>query len=154
MDTLTIRRARAADPDVAPLIETHHALMRASSPEESCHVQDAGALDREGAVVLVAERGGDVLAVGAVKRIAPGHGEIKSMHTAAAARGQGLAREILRALVSVAREDGLERLSLETGSAELFAPARALYAAEGFETCPPFGDYRPDPLSTFMTRSL
>ena len=33
-------------------------------------------------------------------------------------------------------------------------PARALYARHGFEVCGPFGDYRPDPHSTFMTREL
>lgn len=46
------------------------------------------------------------------------------------------------------------RLSLETGSDPFFAPARALYAKHGFVPCPPFGSYRPDPLSTFMTLDL
>ncbi|MDO9497076.1 MAG: hypothetical protein Q7J48_15330 [Nocardioides sp.] len=45
-------------------------------------------------------------------------------------------------------------MSLEIGSFEFFAPARALYARHGFTECEPFGDYGPDPHSTFMTRQL
>jgi len=47
-----------------------------------------------------------------------------------------------------------ERLSLETGSMEAFAPARKLYTGFGFEFCGPFADYVEDPYSVFMTRSL
>jgi putative acetyltransferase len=57
-------------------------------------------------------------------------------------------------LVAVARERGYERVSLETGSMEAFAPAAALYASAGFEVCEPFGDYRPSRNSTFMTLRL
>ena len=76
------------------------------------------------------------------------------MHTAKSVRGKGVARQILLALIDAARERQVSRLSLETGSYDIFAPARALYAAEGFTTCPPFGDYTEDPLSTFMTREV
>lgn len=154
MDSLTVREARCSEPGVAALIATHFALMRATSPEESCHVMEADALEKEGAFILAAELGEDTLGIGALKEIAPGHGEIKSMHTAEAARGKGVARAVLLGLVDEARRRGLTQLSLETGSEAPFAPARRLYAAEGFEECPPFGDYTLDPLSTFMTRML
>ena len=49
---------------------------------------------------------------------------------------------------------GLRRLSLETGSFEYFRPAVALYAKHGFVECEPFGEYAPDPNSTFMTLAL
>lgn len=45
-------------------------------------------------------------------------------------------------------------MSLETGSMDFFAPARAFYAKAGFTRCPPFGSYVDDPLRTFMTLSL
>jgi putative acetyltransferase len=48
----------------------------------------------------------------------------------------------------------MSRLSLETGSWPYFAPARALYARHGFLECPPFGEYRPDRNSVFMTLAL
>jgi putative acetyltransferase len=49
---------------------------------------------------------------------------------------------------------GFSRLSLETGSAEFFRPARNLYERFGFDYCEPFGDYRPGPHNVFMTRAL
>lgn len=152
MDTLTITAERPDNPDVAELLTRHHALMRAGSPAESCHVMDVSELLEADVTVLAARRDGLVLGIGAVKAIAPGLGELKSMHTAQEARGQGVAQAILNALNVVAAEKGLTRLSLETGSADMFAPARALYHANGFTDCPPFGDYSLDPLSTFMTR--
>jgi putative acetyltransferase len=45
-------------------------------------------------------------------------------------------------------------VSLETGVAPAFDAARALYTAAGFTTCPPFGAYRPDRHSTFLTLAL
>jgi putative acetyltransferase len=53
-----------------------------------------------------------------------------------------------------ARAAGMGRLSLETGSWPYFLPARALYARHGFVECGPFGDYRDDPNSIFMTIAL
>lgn len=154
MDTLKLAQVRAADPQVAALIATHFELMRSTSPEESCHVMPADALDREGVYLLGAFEGGMLLGIGGIKEFAPGHGEIKSMHTSSAARGRGVARRILHGLIAYARNEGIARLSLETGSMIEFAAARALYESESFETTAPFGDYVLDPLSVFMTRSL
>lgn len=154
MDALTVRPGSVTEPGVAALIAQHFELMRSSSPEESCHVMPADALEKEGAAVFVAQEGDVVLGVGAIKEIEPAHGEIKSMHTSKAARGRGIGRLVLQSLISYANEQNMQRLSLETGTAEMFAPARALYSAHGFEDCPPFGDYTLDPLSVFMTRAL
>jgi putative acetyltransferase len=74
------------------------------------------------------------------------------MRTDPERRGKGIARRLLGVVVDDARRRGISRLSLETGSMDFFAPARALYAASGFLPCPPFGSYRPDPNSTFMSR--
>ena len=49
-------------------------------------------------------------------------------------------------MIAEARARGYQRLSLETGTQEFFAPARRLYRRHGFTECPPFGDYRLDPL--------
>ena len=76
------------------------------------------------------------------------------MHTAAALRGRGVASAMLRHIIGEARSRGMTRLSLETGSWLYFAPARALYARHGFVECGPFGEYREDPNSVFMTLEL
>ena len=61
---------------------------------------------------------------------------------------------MLRHIIAEARTGGLNRLSLETGSWDYFRPAHALYARHGFTECPPFGEYRADPNSVFMTFDL
>lgn len=154
MDALILRQAQVSEPGVAVLISRHFELMRASSPEESCHVMPAGELADQADIVVAAEWNGRVMGIGALKLITPVRGEIKSMHTSTAARGKGIARRILRRLIDEADVLGIEQVSLETGSAKLFAPARALYLSEGFQDCSPFGGYREDPLSVFMTRAV
>jgi putative acetyltransferase len=91
---------------------------------------------------------------GALKRLNPDHGEIKSMRTADAHQRKGVARALLRHIESAARAEGIKRLSLETGSTAPFAAALRLYASEGFMTCGPFADYALDPFSVFMTKLL
>jgi putative acetyltransferase len=141
-------------PDVRALVALHLTFARAQTPPEDAHAIDVdGLLDP--AVTFFSYRAcGSPLAVGALKRLDREHAEIKSMHTAQAARGRGLGRMMLDHLIAVARERGYRRLSLETGSMAAFAPARSLYASAGFEPCEPFGDYRESPNSTYMTLRL
>jgi putative acetyltransferase len=82
------------------------------------------------------------------------HREVKSMHTAAAARRSGVGQALLRHLIDVARQRGYRRISLETGSMAGFAPARALYTRAGFTECGPFGGYQPSAYSTFLSLEL
>ncbi|MEM9872108.1 MAG: GNAT family N-acetyltransferase [Pseudomonadota bacterium] len=154
MDALAVAPDTPDTPQVAALLQRHFELMHATSPEESCHVMTPDTLMARGVTLYAARAGEVVLGVGALAVIGPGHGELKSMHTAAEARGRGVARAVLSALFDAARAQSLARLSLETGSAAAFAPARALYEAYGFSYCPPFGSYAEDPLSVFMTRTL
>ena len=76
------------------------------------------------------------------------------MHTAAAARGRGVAIAVLSCLLDLARERGYVRVSLETGAGEAFRPARALYERCGFVTCDAFGRYPDNPDSAFLTIAL
>jgi putative acetyltransferase len=106
-------------------------------------------------ITFVSARNGcQLLAVGALREIDDEHGEIKSMHTSHAARGQGIGASVLTYLVDIARERAYRRVSLETGSDSMFVPARSLYAKAGFVLCEPFGDYRESPTSTYMTLEL
>lgn len=154
MSGIEIFHVTSANAGVSELLRNHHALMRSQSPEESCHVMTECELIASGCTVLACRRGATVIGVGAIKALDADHAELKSMHTAEHARGTGVGRALLRALLDRARAAGHRRISLETGTADQFAPARALYAAHGFVDCPPFGTYRKDPLSVFMTRLL
>ena len=66
----------------------------------------------------------------------------------------GVGKAMLVHIVAEARRRGYARLSLETGAEADFVPARKLYASHGFVACAPFADYREDPNSVFMTRTL
>jgi putative acetyltransferase len=101
-----------------------------------------------------ARRDGVLVGVGALKQLDPTHGEVKSMHTAAAARGRGTGLAIVRHLLDLAKARGYRRVSLETGTMDAFAPARRLYARVGFAPCRPFADYTVNPFSTCMTIEL
>lgn len=142
------------DPRVAELLRLHLARARAQTAPGSAHALDLSGLRSPDVRVWTAWDGGALAGVGALKRLAPDHGEVKSMHTAEAMRGRGAGSAMLRHIVAAARADGLARLSLETGSWAYFEPARALYRRHGFAECPPFGPYAPDPNSVFMTLDL
>jgi putative acetyltransferase len=142
-------------PDVRALLAVHLEFARAPTPPEDAHALDVdGLLDPAVTFFSYRAEDGGLLAVGALKKLGPDHAEIKSMHTAAHARGRGIGRMMLDHLIAVARERGYARVSLETGSMAEFAPARSLYASAGFESCEPFADYRDSPNSTYMTLRL
>lgn len=154
MTTLAITPDDPRSPDVRALLTRHLELMHEQSPPEDVHALDVDALTAPH-VTFVSARdvaGGELLGVGAIAEIAPGHGEIKSMHTAAAARRRGVAGALLDHLLALADARGYARVSLETGTEDGFAAARALYARAGFAECPPFGSYRESPSSVFLTR--
>ncbi|WP_193187321.1 GNAT family N-acetyltransferase [Nisaea sediminum] len=137
--------------EIAMLLSAHLDHGNAHSPPESVHALDLDGLRRPDITFWSAWEDGDLLGCGALRELSPEHGELKSMHTAARHRGKGVGRAMVEHILKEARARGYRRISLETGSMEAFAPARALYARFGFTECPPFGSYRLDPHSTFMT---
>jgi len=141
-------------PDILDLLERHLAFAHEIGPPEGVFALDVEGLVDPKVTFLSARVDGTLLGVGAIKELDTTHAEIKSMHTLAAARRRGAASAILERLIAVARERGYTRVSLETGSMEEFAPARALYAKAGFVECGPFADYPPIWSSTFMTLEL
>jgi putative acetyltransferase len=151
---IDIRTGDLSDPRVVGLLDHHYRTCHAVTPPGSAHVFDLSRLRSPDVDFWAAWEDDDLLAVGALKRLDHRHGEVKSMHTAENARRRGIAAAMLRHIIDAARAHGLERLSLETGSFAFFQPAVALYKAHGFVECPPFGDYRPDPNSTFLTLAL
>lgn len=152
-------------PQVIALLREHMAGMHAESPPESVHALDLSGLRQPEITFLTAWRrsgNGDdsqdqLLACGALKELTPttptqgGHGEIKSMRTAARHLRQGAAQAILTELLAIARQRGYVRVSLETGTTPGFEAAIAMYRKFGFLDCGPFADYREDPFSRFMT---
>ncbi|MEZ5215537.1 MAG: GNAT family N-acetyltransferase [Ilumatobacteraceae bacterium] len=140
--------------DVLALLEAHLADMRATSPPESVHALDPAALAAPDITFWTARRDGRLLGCAALRRLAPDHGEVKSMRTSPAARRSGIGRVLLLTVIEEAVRRRYAHVSLETGSQDFFEPARRLYAAHGFVECGPFGSYVEDRNSVFMTRAL
>jgi putative acetyltransferase len=141
-------------PDVRALLERHVTFALSVTPPEHSFALDVDGLLDPAITFCSCRADGELLAVGALKRLDPEHAEIKSMHTAQAARGRGVGRAMLDHLLALARGHGYRRIYLETGTMAEFAAARALYASAGFVPCGPFADYRPSEDNYFMTLEL
>lgn len=142
------------DPRVQALLAHHFNTARAETAPGSAHALDLSGLKSPDVRFWSAWDGDCVIGVGALKRLSATHGEIKSMHTAPSHRRKGVGGAMLQHIVAAARQMGLSRLSLETGSWPYFNAAREMYKRHGFVECPPFGSYVLDPNSIFMMLEL
>ncbi|SDP29090.1 putative acetyltransferase [Actinopolyspora xinjiangensis] len=154
MHDFVIRAEDPATAEVRELLDRHLTFTRENSPPEECYALDENGLDAEDVFVFGLREEGELLGIGALKRIGPRHAELKSMHTAEAARKRGVGRAMLDQLFVWASESGYSRISLETGTAKAFESARRLYESAGFRSCEPFGNYVSSPNSVYMTRKL
>ncbi|EMI4391942.1 GNAT family N-acetyltransferase [Vibrio parahaemolyticus] len=141
-------------PQVLALLEEHLQDMYATSPPESVHALDVSKLKLPSITFWTGWDGEQLLGCVAMSQLEDGHAELKSMRTTPSARKQGVASRLLNHVIEQAKHQGIQRLSLETGSMTFFEPAHRLYEKYGFAYCEPFGDYQPDPNSRFMTLSL
>ena len=145
----------AARPDVLELARAHRAWAGEHSPPEDVHALEAEALLHP-STTLVTARGEDGALVGmvALRELDAGHAELKAMHVRSAGRGRGVGAALVDRVLALAASRGYGRVSLETGTMEAFAGARALYVRAGFTPCPPFGQYAPSTASVCMTLAL
>lgn len=141
--------------EIQALLREHVANLSAISPPCSMHALKLDGLRKPNITFWsVWREEGQLMGCGALKELDSEHGEVKSMRTAAPHLRKGVAAHLLAHIIGEARRRNYRRLSLETGSGALFSPARQLYAKFGFQDCEPFGDYKPDPNSSFKTLAL
>ena len=141
-------------PEIAAFLADHVQEMRSVSPPESKHALDLDALRIPEITFWSVSDAGLIVGCGALKRLDAVHAELKSMRTAPAVKRSGIASRLLAHILAEAVAMGFERISLETGSAPFFEPARRLYEKFGFQYCQPFSNYIDDPNSTFMEKIL
>jgi putative acetyltransferase len=151
---LIIAVADPAAADVRSLLNRHLSFAQVHSPPEHVHALRSRAWADPDLTLFGARRDGSLVGVGAIRRLDQTHAELKAMHTRAEARGQGVGRAMLAHLLREAGARGYRRVSLETGTMDAFAPARALYHKAGFRPCPPFAQYTVNPYSICMTLAL
>ena len=151
---LQVRLDDLSGPEIQALLREHMAGMMSSSPPESVHALPLDALKKPDISFWSVWSNNELCGCGALKALDDKQGEVKSMRTAQRFLRRGVGQAALSQIIRTAQSRGYERLSLETGSTDDFKPAIAMYLRNGFEICGPFGDYRLDPFSVFMSKRL
>ena len=141
-------------PQVYELLNEHLANMFELSPPEQVFALDLSKLRVPEITFWTAWEGGQLLGCGALKQWSDTEGETKSMRTPKALRQRGAGRAVLARIIEEARRRHYTVLNLETGSHPDFMPAQKLYQSFGFDYAGPFGNYRLDPHSVFMSLRL
>jgi GNAT superfamily N-acetyltransferase len=108
-------------------------------------VAGAAEMGPPGGTFLVGYRDGEPVCGGGIKRLPDGACEIKRMYVVPAARRQGVARALLRALEDAARDLGYDIARLDTGPRQ--PHARGMYESEGYA---PVGNFNGNPVATFF----
>lgn len=150
---LVIRQDDPAAAHVAELLAFHLAELR-SVMADFAFALDATGLSAPNVSFWTAWKGDELAGFVALKALDSRHGELKSMRAAPAARRTGAGRALLHHVIAVARARGYARISLETGTNDLHAPAVALYRSAGFVPCAAFSDYQPSPHNQFLALDL
>ena len=137
---------------IALLAELDGYLGELPYPPESRHAFSIEKLLREGVAFFVLRDAGEPAACGGLKVFTDDYGEVKRMYVRPTYRGRGLGKAILDHLADYARTQRLRVLRLETGIYQV--EAIGLYERWGFQRRPPFGEYRVDPLSVYLEKTI
>ena len=141
-------------PEVNELLKKHFAELRDASPDGSAHVLDIPGLKAPSIKFWSLWEQSQLIGCGALKFLDENHGEFKSIRVHDNFRGKGYGIKIINHLINEAKNLKIQKLSIETGSGDFFAPARKLFDNCGFEPCPPFAHYKEDINSLYLTKLL
>ena len=120
------------------------------------HLDDFTSIEPPQGIIYMVEIEGNVIGMGALRKLEERVGEIKRMYIRPEYRGRGLGKQLLRKLLEKAREFGYSILRLDT--ADFMTVAQNIYRSEGFTErdeypgCEIPGWYRP--YSKFMEKHL
>lgn len=154
---LDIRRTEIGAEPAQRLLAELSADLRVRYPEEAAEISgrhriESGESDEGKGAFLIAMRGGQPVACGAMRRVDSRTGELKRLFVSAAERRRGLGRRLLEALETEARRIGMTRLVLEAGERQ--REALALFAGAGYTRIPAYGDHVGSALSVCMEKRL
>jgi putative acetyltransferase len=140
--------------ELAQILQAHWLFCTSTTPIEHVYALDASRLFTPDITVFGARVNGELVGVGALRKLDHEHAELKSMHTLAKLRGLGIGKAMVAYIEQFAKEEGVKRISLETGATEPFKPARQLYESLGYQDCEAFGDYVLSEDNTCMTKLI
>ena len=132
------------------LLALHLAGMHANSPPGSVFALDLSGLRVPEVTVWTVWQGDEVVAVGALRDLGDGGGELKSMRTHPDHLRKGAGALLLDHMIAEAEARGWKRLSLETGSGPAFDPALSLYRKRGFTDGEAFSNYERSAFNQFL----
>jgi putative acetyltransferase len=139
--------------DVRTLVQALNEFTYGLTPAEYRHHMTVEQMAQRDTTLFVARDGNSApLGMGALRRHGAGVGEVKRMFVNAEARGLGIGGAVLERIEALAREQGMIRLVLETGSN--FDAAKRVYELGGFLPCEPVLDYPPSPWTAFYAKEL
>jgi putative acetyltransferase len=140
--------------ELAQVLQAHWLFCTSTTPIEHVYALDASRLFTPEITVFGARIQGELVGVGALRKLDEEHAELKSMHTLAKSRGLGIGKAMVAHIEQFAKNQGVKRISLETGATEPFKPARQLYKSLGYQTCEAFGEYVLSEDNTCMTKLI
>jgi putative acetyltransferase len=140
--------------ELAQVLQAHWLFCTSTTPIEHVYALEASKLFTPEITVFGARVNEELVGVGALRRLDAHHAELKSMHTLAKSRGSGVGKAMVAHIEQFAKEQGVKRISLETGATEPFKPARQLYESLGYQDCEAFGDYVLSEDNTCMTKLI
>ena len=136
--------------EVNHLLTKHFIELRSVSPDDSCHVLDIKGLKDSSIKFWSFWDNNQLIGCAALKFLDDEHGEFKSIRVEDNSRGKGFGKKIISHLIEVAKNEGIKKLSIETGAGDFFKSARKLFKKFGFKNCRPFADYKEDPNSCYF----
>ena len=142
---------QARQPDVEAMLRAGEQVALSVYPGEECFLLDISELERPGVTVWVARRDGVALGM-ATLVMAREFPELKRLFVYEAARGAGLAGNLLDAVEKHARDASALVIRLETGNRS--PAAVALYEKRGYQHIPRFGEYVGSASSVCMELTL
>jgi putative acetyltransferase len=138
--------------DVRGLIAELNATLLELTPPEFCFHMTAEQMAGPDTTVFIARENGEAVACGALKRHEAGIGEVKRMYTRPSHRGRKIGAEIVARVEDLARDEGIDRLVLETG--DRHPAAWTVYERAGFTRCGPVLDYPDSQWSVFYEKKI
>ena len=138
--------------DARALIDELEEHLATLYPRESRHGYSVEKLIAQGVAFFLVRDNGTPVGCGGIQLFGTDYGELKRMYVRPQFRGLGFAKLMLDHFSDYARSRSVRLLRLETGIHQ--HAAIGLYERAGFQSIPPFGDYKDDPLSRFYEKRI
>ena len=150
---VTVEQESPLQGEVAELVRQLNEYLSSLTPAEFNFFMSVEEMNEPATTLFVARNeAGRAVGIGALRREDAGLAEVKRMYTLPEVRGQGVGGKLLDAIVTLAENEGIGKLVLETGNEH--PDAWRLYESRGFTRCGPVLDYPDSEWSVFYEKLL